>query len=510
MNKNFVMNKQKIINLIIIFIYALVTLLLIVNHEIWADEAQVWLLCKNLSFFELFKHLVNEGHPSFFYLLNMPFIKMGSSIFVMQFICWLSMVGAVFLLLRYSPFNMFSKLAIILSAGFLYYFPVVARSYSILPLLVFSVAILYKKHKELPILYAIILAIIANTHVIMFVFVFLLGCFFVYDNFFKHKLRNKSNVIAVSIIALGLLVVVLQLAGTEASNGSINFIFENIFSSCVRVFVQFFTNSVDYFSVIQLVRHIMPQNVFLYFGLSIILAILFLVLLVFLFFKNKKIFLLAFFSIGFQLAIYIFAYSNMIYPTRNFCAFLIIIFCYWLLLEDKAIWDNAKVATKKMINMLLAMFFILTFMNGFNFATKDLLYNYSSAKDTAEFIKNNIDEDSIIIPTIDAFGLAVYQQALNHHYYSVTKNSFIKYNVWKNVDIYLENNFEDVFNNLLENTLKDKNWEHKKVYILSTNFLHGKNFFATKMPQNYKLIYQSPPCLAIGEVFEVFEYIKQK
>ena len=47
MNKNFVMNKQKMINLIIIFIYALVTLLLIVNHEIWADEAQVWLLCKN-------------------------------------------------------------------------------------------------------------------------------------------------------------------------------------------------------------------------------------------------------------------------------------------------------------------------------------------------------------------------------------------------------------------------------------------------------------------------------
>ena len=108
---------------------------MVLHHEIWVDEAQVWLLVKHLNIFELFNHLVNEGHPSFFYLLIMPFAKIGLPILAMQIVCWLSMVASVFLLLEYSPFNKFTKFAIIMSAGFLYYLPVMARSYSIIPLL---------------------------------------------------------------------------------------------------------------------------------------------------------------------------------------------------------------------------------------------------------------------------------------------------------------------------------------------------------------------------------------
>ena len=75
--------KQLIFDFVITIIYALLTLNTVLHHELWADEAQVWLLCKNLSIPELYNHLKNEGHPILFYLLVMPFAKMFSNIIYM-------------------------------------------------------------------------------------------------------------------------------------------------------------------------------------------------------------------------------------------------------------------------------------------------------------------------------------------------------------------------------------------------------------------------------------------
>ena len=102
------LKKNLLLNILLTFLYALVTLIFVLHHEIWADEAQVWLLAKNLSVFELFKHLVNEGHPSFFYLLVMPFAKVFSPIFganaiiSMQLICWLASGSCIFYITVFS------------------------------------------------------------------------------------------------------------------------------------------------------------------------------------------------------------------------------------------------------------------------------------------------------------------------------------------------------------------------------------------------------------------------
>jgi hypothetical protein len=140
--------------ILLTIIYAIITFLCVIKHEIWADEAQVWQIARHISVFDLFKHLINEGHPSLFYLLMMPIAKIfqnPESIIYMQIVCWLSSCIAVFLLLLKSPFNGITKFAITTSAGFLYFFPVIARSYSLIPMLVFALAILYPKQKEVSI-----------------------------------------------------------------------------------------------------------------------------------------------------------------------------------------------------------------------------------------------------------------------------------------------------------------------------------------------------------------------
>ena len=102
-------NKKSLkINILLTVLFALFTLNTVLRHEIWADEAQVWLLVKYLSPVGLLKHLVNEGHPSFFYFLVMPFAKMNFSIMAMQIICWLGTVFGAFLILQFSPFSKFA------------------------------------------------------------------------------------------------------------------------------------------------------------------------------------------------------------------------------------------------------------------------------------------------------------------------------------------------------------------------------------------------------------------
>lgn len=495
-----------ILNLICTLIYALFTLMLVLHHEIWADEAQVWQLCRHLSIFGLFKHLVNEGHPSFFYLLIMPAAKIlhgTAAIMFMQIVCWLSMVAAVFLFLQYSPFSKAAKFAVVTSCGFLYFFPVIARSYSILPLLVFSLAILYPKSDKHPYWYASLLFVTANTHIIMLAFCGLLTIDFLYKYLIKKwqtldVSQKKTFIGAVCVMFFGLLAVVLQLHGTTSSNVVIKLDFANLSASAVKVISQFFINAVD---------NQWPEfNRIMFPMLSIpvilvsmaIYAVLLLILLV----KDKKLFSVAFLSVGFQILIYIFGYNNWIFVTRIFCAHIILIFCFWLLLQK----DDVSKRLKLTVNTLLTVFFIFTFFNGIKYALMDLRYNYSSAKETTEFIQKNIDSsNSILITDNDphVMGIVYYLDG-KRDIYSVAHRYNIKYVVWDKQLFYILSRYGWQEYTRLE-IQKNPNFENKKIYAVIPFFDILK--MGVTDVEGYKLIYESSPAIIRYEGFRIYEYI---
>lgn len=488
------------VNMVVMLLYAVFTLFLVFHHEIWADEAQVWLIVKNLSLPELFSHLVNEGHPSFFYLLVMPFAKLGFPLLSMQIICWMSACGAVFLLLRYSPFSTFLKTAIILSSGFLYFFPVIARSYSILPLLVFGAAVLYKKLQKNPqkyaVPYALVLALCANTHVIMFGFVFVLFLYFVYDKFIKEKNFSKQNSTAVLILSVGLLAVVLQLFGTFSSNASIRFETNNVFGEAVKTFSLFFLNSVAL--VYKSVFEPMKVTFFAAFG-AIVMFLIFILLQVQLWIVDRKSALLCFLALGFQFFIYIFSYKAMLYQTRIFSAYIIVIFCFWTALENGGFKQNAVFSGKKAMNILPGIFFLLTFFCGAHAAVLDVMFNYSAAKETAVFLEKNTPENAVIIPNIDAFGLAVYANAPDRTFYSLFRDRKIKYMVWYNPPLYAD----EAFSQMVEDKIEEKKFE--KTYVLVSSLLDFQHLEKT-LPSKYRLIFKSGPSIVTGESFRVYEF----
>lgn len=478
-------NKKTLIkNIFWTLLYAVFTLIFVFHHEIWADEAQVWLIAKNLSVFDLslFKHLVNEGHPSFFYLLIIPFAKLHAPIWTMQAVCWLCSCAAVFLFLNFSPFNNFTKLSVCISAGFLYFFPVIARSYSILPLLVFLTAILYKKQEKHPFLYSLVLFLTANTHVIMEGFVSILFVCFLYDNIKKKRLVQKNVLTACLIILTGLLAASLQLSGSIESNGALGFNMSDFLNNAFGAISAFFLNSTALYT-----PHVFTNI------LAVIESLLFATAVFALFLMQKKAGLIFLTAFGFQIFIYTVSYGA-IFQARTYTAFVILLFCFWVFYEEKY---------KYIVSILVSLIFLAALPAGISAGYFDIKFPYSNAKTTAEFIKQNISKDSLIIPTADAYAAGVIAQSPQYRFYSIYTQKDLKYINWHTTGFYKP---EDI--TLSIEDLKEKRNEGK-IYLLATRFLDFYRYDLI-MPQKYKLIFTSEPSLRQGEAFRIYEYTERK
>jgi hypothetical protein len=133
------------------------------HHEKWADEAQAWLLARDLDLRALwFSELRYEGNPGLWHfilwlaqrLFHVPYSGLG----VIGLLC--AAAGIALMLVR-APFPRYVRWLLAFSSYVVYQYAVIARPYVLLPLLGFSAAILFKDvyHPEWM---AIVLALLAN------------------------------------------------------------------------------------------------------------------------------------------------------------------------------------------------------------------------------------------------------------------------------------------------------------------------------------------------------------
>lgn len=73
--------KKNKFNILITLIYSIATLTVILFHESWRDEAQSWLIARDLGIIDIFKQMKYEGHPALWYLILVPFAKLRIAIY---------------------------------------------------------------------------------------------------------------------------------------------------------------------------------------------------------------------------------------------------------------------------------------------------------------------------------------------------------------------------------------------------------------------------------------------
>ncbi|MBS1772182.1 MAG: hypothetical protein JST82_04935 [Bacteroidetes bacterium] len=172
-------------------IYALLVLYGVTNHEPWRDEAQSYLAARDNSISGLFTFLPSEGHPPLWYLIIMPFVKMGLPYAFQNYLAAAFAIGGVFILLFRTSVPFVVKLLVPFSYFFLYEYAVFARDYCLIVFFVSAIIALYPQRFEKPWLFAGSVACLFNTQMLMFTLAVAIALLFIIDAMQQKKLNGQ-------------------------------------------------------------------------------------------------------------------------------------------------------------------------------------------------------------------------------------------------------------------------------------------------------------------------------
>lgn len=155
---------SKLIKFSLLVLYCILLFVTLYHHEIWRDEADPWLLARDVSSFsEFIFYARNSGHPLLWHLSILPFAKLGLSYHFMQGLNAIFAILNVILLLYKSNLPRIILIPIVFSYFLLFEYAVIARNYSIGVLFLFLIAIHYPKRFSNPILYGSFVFLLCNT-----------------------------------------------------------------------------------------------------------------------------------------------------------------------------------------------------------------------------------------------------------------------------------------------------------------------------------------------------------
>lgn len=183
------LSKQKKLDYIfmmMVFIgYLVFNGILLARHEMWRDEANVWLMARELSPIALLKEIKYQGHPCLWYLLLMPFAKAGLPFKTISFVSYSIMAVTAGLFLYKAPFYKPIKAVMLFSPVFTYYYAVIARNYCLTALLLILLAVYYPKRNNKCVLYGLLLGLLVQSDIIALAEAGVISCFWLGENLWQ-------------------------------------------------------------------------------------------------------------------------------------------------------------------------------------------------------------------------------------------------------------------------------------------------------------------------------------
>ncbi len=437
--------KDNLFFIVVINIYIAITFFVIIRtHEIWADEAQAWLIARDLSITGIIKQMANEGHSCMWHLILMPFAKLGFSCEIMKYISWSFCIVTVAIILKKAPFNKFLKVLLVFSTGFMYFYSAHSRCYSMIPLFLALIAVIYKNRHEKPYKYNILLFLLANTHAVMLPTAFLLLVFYVIEGL-KNKKYKKREVICSSLIGiLGIIIFLLQALQMYFSPNFIISRYKENMSFC-KILMDLL--SIKKFQLVG--SAIVPYWKFAVIYLAVILTALAII-------GNKKQAVIFWSQLLFCIVLETLKWFSNVY--RVILVIYTMMFWLWNYNEDEK-QEKYKNVFKLALSISMVLFLLITIPQYVPIMIEDYTDNYSASKDTAEYINNNINKGAVFISTYEdeINGVIGYLKKDEYLFYSLDDDDYFtyvkRYSNWTNsID---SNNIDRIIKGLVDGGKKD-------------------------------------------------------
>ena len=374
---------------IIFLLYALFTLLLLVKHEPWEDELQSWCIAQSLSIPEILYQMRYEGHFALWHLLLKPLTALHLPLFFMGILAWGLCMVAGYLFMTKGSFTLATKSLILLSLPVLYYFPVIARNYALIPPVLVGLAAYYPVRLRKPWHYGIFLILLVHTHAYMCGLAGVLGIFFAFE-LLKRPNKWKSLTVLM-MIGVGVLAAFLQVAPAFGTTNLVPSEASGLLAQ--KDILSKIGNTLSKLPILHC-----DKADFLPSSLQVIIYYAALVAGWFgLLWRSWKLFVIFFFAIMWQIL-----FGTLIYPInlqRIFLPYLILIFCYIIPVPSKRSSFIPIQIPHYLRNgaAALGILAVVTFPASLFFVKNDLTKSFSNQKNIAVYIRNNVPADAKIV-----------------------------------------------------------------------------------------------------------------
>lgn len=151
--------------LVVLFaVYALATLVLTLHHEPWRDEANTWLVARDLPLTDVVSWTQHDGTPFLWCTLLMPLARGGFPFAAQSALHLIIVLAAAAVFLADAPFSLTTKTLFLFSFYPLYEYGAIARNYALAILLTFGVVALYRRRDRHLFAYALLIALLPNVN----------------------------------------------------------------------------------------------------------------------------------------------------------------------------------------------------------------------------------------------------------------------------------------------------------------------------------------------------------
>ena len=133
-------------------------------HEPWADEAQAWLIARNLGIPGILHQMGYEGSPPLWHLLLWLLTRLHLPYAALGLVSLTLVASGMYIWLRWSPLPAFVRLLLPFAFYYQYQYAVVSRSYALSTLLAFAAVALWRAKPPRILAFGFVLALLVQTN----------------------------------------------------------------------------------------------------------------------------------------------------------------------------------------------------------------------------------------------------------------------------------------------------------------------------------------------------------
>ncbi|MDO5977699.1 hypothetical protein [Flavivirga spongiicola] len=394
------MHKKQCYILGLTIVYFIISLIGILHHEIWLDEAHHWLLARDsFSFKELIYNTRYEGHPILWNILLFYISRLTLNPFWMQLLHILISTAAIFIFLKKAPFSWLFKTLFIFGYFIIFEYNIISRNYMLGVLFLFLACSLFKEKDSRFSFLCFFLAMAANTHAIFGIISFAFFLTLLYENWQRKILFvNRTHVYGYLIFIIGFTIALIQIVPPTDTTFFDHAITSSFKERMTPGLVSFFKGLMpipDFRTI-----HFWNSNLLVNLNKSIsaILSIAVYIIPLILFYKKKTA--LVFIYTG-LFGIQLFFFFTNLSATRYFgITYILFIITLWISKEyyprsSQNGFKNIRNLKKTIIYSIL----FVQFIGGIIAFSMDLTHSFSNGKDVFLVLKEKKASNYMVVTT---------------------------------------------------------------------------------------------------------------